>query len=415
MKSKQILVLFIAAVVLIGLAFWSGRARRPPTPALAGAPLVPELDLNAIEAVEVGADGKVLRLARLNDVWCVTNAFNYPADFARLSQRLIALRDIKIGQVQRGMAIEADSATRIQLLARDGKPLAGLVLGAGRQAKGDDGMPYSRGNDGRYLSRDGEKDVFLVKESLDEWNTEADGWLDTQIVSIPPGDVAKIELQGPGGETVVLDKSSGSLALAGLDAARETFESSKASGVDSALNYLRFSRIADPALGEAEMGFATGHLYRATLKSGEIYTARLGAVIDGDRYFKLGVEFVSASTNAAERAAAEKRVAETKARIDPWTFLIGSYAAGNMVRTRAELVSVKPPETNLVTQAESPAKETAPAAKAEPAPAKETAPAPVKPAPAPAKATVTPAKPAPAPAAKPAPVAKETPAPAAAQ
>ena len=356
MKLKQILLLLIVAVVLVGLALQSNKRRVAPTVALAGTELLPALDINKIAAIEITAGDKILRLARQNERWGITNAFDYPADFSRLSQRLIALRDVKIGQVQRGMSIDPAQATQIRLLDAQGQALDGLMLGEGRQPKSDDDQTrFYRGHDGRYVSRVGTPAVYLVKESLDDWSPDVDGWLDTQIAAIPATDVASVELRGHDGETVRLDRSGGTLALEGLDAEKEIFESSRASGVDSALSYLRFTRVVDPALSDEALGFATGSLYRVTLKSGEIYTGRLGAACgDEGRNFRLEVELSASVTNDVERTAAETRVAEANARLKPWTFLIANYAANNMVRTRDELVSPKPVETNAVEQVAAP-------------------------------------------------------------
>ncbi len=348
MKSKHLVLLLVAALVLVGLANWSGRRRRPPAASLAGTLLLPGFDVNAVAAVEIRERDQTLRLARVDAVWCVTNAYNYPADFQRLVQRLVALRDVKIGQVQRGMTIGDADATRVKLLDARGQALADLTLGSARQARADaGGMGGYRPSEGRYLSRNGGGEVFLVKESLDDWTAATESWLDTQILSIPPDDIAAIEMRpAAGGDAVVLDRTSGSLKLAGLDEDTEQFESGRASSVDSALNYLRFSRLADPALPPETLGFATGNLFRVTLKNGDVYQASLGAEVDGSRYFKVGVESGPPSTNETLRVEAEARVAADKARLNPWTFLIASYAAENMVRTRGELVTPKPVETN---------------------------------------------------------------------
>jgi hypothetical protein len=370
MKPRQILLLLVSAAILIVLAALSGKRREAPAVAQSGSLLLPGLELNRIAAVEVAAAGKALRLARVDERWCVTNAYNYPADFARLSQRLIALRDIKIGQVQRGMTLDADRATQVRLLGQDDRPLATLTLGDARQARGggDEPMRFYRSSEGRYLSRNDDPGVFLVKESLDDWSTDAEGWMDTQITSIPATDIASIELRSADGEAVVLDRTSGSLALVGLDAATETFDSSRASGIDTALSYLRFTRLADPSLTEDQLGFATGSLYRVTLKGGDIYTARLGAGEADGRYFRIAAELPPATTNDAARAAAETRVAEANARLEPWTFVIASYSAANMVRTRGELAKAKPAETNATEMVTAPAAaEAAPAAPAAPA------------------------------------------------
>ena len=348
MKSKHLVLLLVAALVLIGLANWSGRRRQSPAASLAGTPLLPGLDVNAVAAVEIHEKDQILRLARVDAVWCVTNAYNYPADFQRLVQRLVALRDVKIGQVQRGMTIGDADATRVKLLDARGQALAELTLGSARQARADaGGMGGYRPSEGRYLSRNGGAEVFLVKESLDDWTAATESWLDTQLLSISADDIAAIEMRpAADGDAVVLDRTSGSLKLVGLDEATEQFESGRASGVDSALNYLRFNRIADPALPAETLGFATGSLFRVTLKNGDIYQASLGAEADGNRYFKVGVESGPPSTNETLRAEAEARVAAANARLNPWIFLISSYAAENMVRSRGELVTPKPAETN---------------------------------------------------------------------
>ena len=387
MKTKHLVLLLIAALLLIGLANWSGRRRQSPAASLTGTPLLPGFDVNAVAAVEISEGGQTLRLARIDSAWCVTNAYNYPADFQRLVQRLLALRDVKIGQVQRGMKLDEAGATLVKLYDSQGATLASLTLGPTRQARSDaGGMGYYRPSEGRYLSRNDDGQVFLVKESLEDWSTVTESWLDTQILGISADDIATIEMRPAAGgddDAVVLDRTSGSLKLVGLDEEKEQFESGRASGVESALTYLRFNRIADPNLPEETLGFATGNLFRVTLKNGDIYNAALGAAAEGSRYFKVGVESGPPSTNATLRAEAEARVASANDRLGRWTFLIASYSADNMVRTRDELVSEKPAETNAPAASEPAAAE--PAA-AEPAAAVVTEPVAVPEAPAAAPA-----------------------------
>lgn len=354
MKPKHIVLLLIVAAALIVAARWSGGRRLVRSTPAAGQELLPALDLNAIAALEVvGADGAALRLARRDNVWVVTNAFGYPADFEKLRSRLLALKDLKLGQLQRGMALGTNDITRVRLLDARGGQLAGLTLGARRQARGAGPMGGYGPGEGRYVSRDGSGDVRLVKESLDEWSASAENWLDTQLLNIPADDIAAIELRDPAGATVRLDRGAGSLKLEGLDEERESFDSSRAYGIESAFNYLRFNSVADPALDERQTGLATGHQFSVTLKNGESYAARIGDSPAGssDRYLKLAVALAPATTNDAARAEQEKRVAELSAKLSPWTFLISSYTAGNMTHSRTNLVTIKAAETNAVVTA----------------------------------------------------------------
>ncbi len=351
MKAKQLLLLIVVAAALFGLTTLTKKRNAASADALTGTPLLPNLDLNRIAAVEITDAGTTLRLARSDDRWVLTNAYHYPADFARLSQRLIALRDIKIGQVQRGMTLDGDAATRVTFHDSAGATLASLSLGAGRQARGsdDDQMRYYRGHDGRYVTRNDDATVLLLKESLDDWTTANDNWIDSHLTSIAASDIETITL-GPAtnATAVTLDRSAGSLTLTDLDPDNEINNSSRLSGVDTALSYLRFIEVADPALTPAELGFTTGHFYRATLKSGEIYTVQLGNKHNTGRYLHIEASLPPATTNDAARVAAEAKIAEINAKLQPWNFLISTYSADNMIRTRAELVSPKPVETNEV-------------------------------------------------------------------
>ncbi len=347
--------MLIAAAVLVAAAMWSNSRRAPRSQTAAGRELLPALDLNGIAAVEIeGGEEQALRLERRDGVWVVANAFAYPADFGKLRSRLMALKDLKMGQLQRGMTLGTNEVTRIRLLDAQGGKLAALTLGARRQARAEDGPRGGYGmSEGRYVMRDGVGEVRLIKESLDDWNSSVEGWLDTQLLNIAAADIAAIEMRDPAGATVRLDRGSGSLKLEGLNEAREEFDTSRSYGIESAFNYLRFNSVADPSLDETQTGVATGHQFRAILKNGESYTARIGGSPENssDRYLKLAVALAPATTNDAARAAQEKRVAELSAKLDPWTFLISSYTADNMTHSRTNLVTIKAAETNGVAAA----------------------------------------------------------------
>lgn len=347
MKTNKLLLLLVAAAVLIGLAKLSSNRRRPAPAAALGQPVLPALDVNAVQSIALRPPaGEPLRIVKGDAGWTIPDSFDYPADFAKIRANLIALKDLKIGQVQRGMSLDTQAVTRVTLAGADGRELAALNLGAARQrdaAPGGYGPPQ-----GRYVARAGDTAVYLVTEALDDLTGDAAAWMDTQLLSIPTDAIQTILLRDPAGAATTLDRSSGTLSLPGLDAATEEFDASRAYGLESALSYLRFEKVADPALSDAQTGLATGHLFQVTLKSGEIYTARIGGTppSGAERYAKFDVALPPATTNDAARLALEQRVAELVPRLRPWTYLISSYAAEGMTRTRADLV--KPVSTNNV-------------------------------------------------------------------
>src|SRR5690554_5417053 len=111
MNSKKILLLLVLAVVLLGVAFWSQSTRKAAPPSAVGRRVLSDLDLNAVASVEVAEDGTILRMHRKDDRWVATNAFDYPLDFGKLRERLLTLRNLRIGQVQRGMKLPPEEVT----------------------------------------------------------------------------------------------------------------------------------------------------------------------------------------------------------------------------------------------------------------------------------------------------------------
>lgn len=349
MNTRKIVMLLVVALALLGLAKLTSVRNRPVTSGRLDKPVLAGLDVNAVRAIDIRKGGEALRLARQESAWVVTNAHGYPADFAKVRQNLIAIKDLKIGDVQRGMRLEGPEVITVDLQGDAGKSLATLRLGSQRQRQGGDEMGFSMPGEGRYVATGQSDEAYLVKDSLTSFTPDAKSWMDTQLLSIPAADIEKIELAGAG-ETVTLDRSSGTLRLEGINDAAEEFDTSKSYGVESALNYLRFEEIAPPSLTPEQTGIVTGRTFRATLKNGEIYTASVGAAADGasGRYARFAAELKPATTNDAARAQQERRVAELSRTLSPWTFVISSYAAENLTRSRADLVKPKPAATNSV-------------------------------------------------------------------
>ncbi len=344
MNSKKILLLLVLAVVLLGVAFWSQSTRKAAPPSAVGRRVLSDLDLNAVASVEVAEDGTILRMHRKDDRWVATNAFDYPLDFGKLRERLLTLRNLRIGQVQRGMKLPPEEVTRVSLLDGNGNRLARLLLGAHRSREGGGGAGGFGYTTGRYVALENKDSVYLVKESLSEWNPDVEDWLDTRIFeSIASSDIRSIELRNPSGEHLVLSREDGQLSLQGLDEEVESFNTGKSYSLESALSYLRFNNIADPALTREETGIATGHMYRVNLKNGESYIARVGASPpeSSDRYATFSVNLAPATTNDAARLEQETRVADWAARVEPWTYLIPSHNADNMILERNDLVTAK--------------------------------------------------------------------------
>ena len=315
MKTKNLTLLLGAAVVLGGAAFLLQRGSRPAAAQLNGKSVLPGLRVADVARVEVG-DGRLV-LAASAEGWKVESLHGYPADREKIAENLLKLAELKVGQVARGRALGAE--TKVTLKDAAGKTLAALALGDKhvKKATGQAAMYGGGYPDGRYVAFQGE--TVLVKDTLDAFDGDVKSWCSTRIASVPSDQVTAVSF-AHGGETVELSKGTNDVwTLKGLTD-KEELDASKTYSLDSALSYLDFTSVADPKLTEAELGFATGFVYTATLKDGTnvvTRTATVGnAVKDGtDRYVRLDD--------------------------GKWVYTVSSYAAGSMMKTRADLVKAK--------------------------------------------------------------------------
>ena len=314
MTNKNLVVLVAAAVVLGGAAYFLGNGSKGTAPKLNGKTILPGFNAADVAKIEIG--GK-LTLAADEKGWVVESLHGYPASRDKIAENLLKLTELKVGQVARGRKLGAE--TDVVLKDAAGKSVAELKLGDthSRKPTGQAAMYGGGYPDGRYLAFQGE--TVLVKDTLDAFDGDAKKWCDTRIASIPSSDVTAVSFRH-GAEIVELEKGTNSTwTLKGLGP-KEELDTSKTYSLDSALSYLDFNAVADPALTEAELGFTTGYVYSVTVKEGSntvVRTATVGnKVKDGtDRYFKLDD--------------------------GKWIFTISSYSAENMMKKRSDLVKAK--------------------------------------------------------------------------
>ena len=315
MSNKNLYVLVGVAVVLGVAAYFVDSGSRPSAPKLNGKAILPGLDASDVAKIEIG--GKLTVSAGAKG-WVVDSLHGYPASRDKIAENLLKLVELKVGQVARGRKLGAETVVTLKDAA--GKQLAELKLGDTHTKKptGQAAM-YGGGGypDGRYLAFEGA--TVLVQDTLDAFDGDAKKWCDTRIASISSSDVKAVSFR-QGDEFVELEKGTNSTwVLKGLGP-KEELDTSKTYSLDTALSYLDFNTVADPALTEAELGFSTGAVYTVTVKDGSNTVKRVATVgnkVKGgsDRYFKLDD--------------------------GKWVFTISSYSAENMMKRRKDLVKAK--------------------------------------------------------------------------
>lgn len=176
MNNKNLIILGVAAVVLGGAAFFLSRGTATRAPALNGQKLVKPFDVEKVAKIEIGS---ALALVAGDEGWIVPAATNAPADRAKITENLLKLLDLKVGQVVRGKTIENPLAVKV--FDANGGELAALTLGERHPKYGF----------GRYAAFKGE--TVLVADTLDAFTEDAGFWLAPPPPAPEPAEPAEPE------------------------------------------------------------------------------------------------------------------------------------------------------------------------------------------------------------------------------
>ena len=168
MTTKNLVVLVGAAAVLGGAAWCLSSGSKPSGAELNGKAIFPKIEMSEVARVELGDK---LKLASSDKGWVVETYHNYPADHAKLTENLLKLTELKVGQVARGKKLESTDALTLKDVS--GKELASLQLGE----------KHAKWGHGRYATFAGE--TVLVSDSLDAFGADGKSWVDTKIVDTP--------------------------------------------------------------------------------------------------------------------------------------------------------------------------------------------------------------------------------------
>jgi hypothetical protein len=168
MNAKQLAVLAGAAAVLASAAICLSSGSRPTGAKLNGKVIFPGLAISDVARIELGDK---LKISGGDGGWTVETFHNYPADHAKLSENLLKLAELKVGQVARGKKL--DSPDVLSLKDSSGKEIASLPLGE----------KHAKWGHGRYASFQGE--TVLVSDSLDAFAEGGKAWVETKIVDTP--------------------------------------------------------------------------------------------------------------------------------------------------------------------------------------------------------------------------------------
>jgi hypothetical protein len=211
-KTLAFLLLTLAIVTVAGVFLIRSRSYSPSDGPI-GAPLLQDLRVNDITAVQLKSAQGSAALTRKDDRWVVEDRHDYPADFSKLSQMVRQLKDLKVGRQFEGSeeilkrleltdpgdlsAGEGQGGLRVLLKDKGGAVLADIRLGKLRVPGDERGLP-----DGQYVRMGDDSSVFLVDRALNGYSSDPASWLEKKLIEVPAADVKRISCTNAKGDVL---------------------------------------------------------------------------------------------------------------------------------------------------------------------------------------------------------------------
>lgn len=387
MKSKHLVLLFLAALVLGGggvLVLRNRQADYQRSATEMGAKVLGNVDLSSIAGVRLKQGSNAVSVVRTGDAWGVKERSDYPANFGEISEFVRKVAELKVAQPQRVGAsrlalleLTPDKGTVVELLGADGKVLKSVILGAKHLKSGGGAeSPFGGGGswpDGRYVMVGSDlSTVAVVAEPLANANPKAEDWIAKEFVKVEsPVSVEVIHPESTNSFSLTRTNETSDWVLAGAKPGEE-LDKNKVSVFSSVLSS---PTIDDVRINPDLKALGLDHPIEAVIRtaSGFTYKFRVGK-LEGEESYPVQVS-VDAEPGK-ERVVGKDEKPEDKARLDKdhkeglakraeklkaeqalgkWTAVLKKWSIEPLLKKRNELFADKKSEEKKAEGAGAPA------------------------------------------------------------
>ena len=370
MQTKTVLILaaLTAAVIAAAVAAVTSRESATERVALDALALPGLIDrVNEVERIDIAGPEGAFDLRFDGARWVAPALADFPADFDKVKQTLIALAELRLVEAKTadperharlGLA-EPDAGegagTRLRLAAAGDAAVAAITVG----------NPGRGGADRVYIRRESDPQTWLAQGELDI-GAEPEDWVDTLVVRLDGERVRRVVIShaddGERLEIVKPDPGDPSFELANMPEGAALRSPVTLDNLGRALAFVRFDDVAaaaeGPAAGEGDSTavFETfdGATVTVTLqKRGEANWARFDAAWalppdapaepEAEDDAGGGAEDVDADAEGAEDEEpfdAEADTAQLVSRTADWVFRLPDFKAEQLAMRMARLVDL---------------------------------------------------------------------------
>jgi len=336
MKPRAFAALSVVTVVALVVAIATYAAQnRWSQVKVSGAGLVPGLaaQVGRIAKIELRQGEKALTLVRDKEAWALADRGGYPAKPEAVRALLVKLAgaelvESKTRNKDRYALLELedpaakDAKSRLlRLLDDKGGVIAEAVVGKKRLDA------FGGNKSGTYVRKPGDAQTWLANADLDVSVAVRD-WVQTGVLDVPAAKIAKVTVEIPGEEPLVIARDAGDAtkyALVGMPEGKKLKEGAGIDAIVRAAGNIDLEDVRKPAAAAAP---------------GDVSIAKIEA--DGGLAVTVRLRKEGADTWVALEASgadgdAKKTAEDITTRTQGWEFKVPAHKAQSILKRRADL------------------------------------------------------------------------------
>ena len=355
MNEKQLKILVGVVLVLgLGALLLRDKGGEGDGASRLGDKIYDNFNINAVANMTVSEEGKSVTVNRsgTKGEWVNSELQNYPADFGRVRDLLMKVRDLKVSQSHeidenlygRFELGPSHGGKKLELKDTAGKTLYTLLLG-----KSGGGATW-------VLDAARPKLVAQVDADFFDASTDADSWKDSKFFSVEKVKSVSVKYDFNGTRTFALSRQEnfGAWELAGIQT-NQVVNTENTGQLDHALGSPSFTTIATPEQVKAASWDANTttidietfdnfkyHIVLAEQPGGSTMLAKVNVTGDlkpkapgKDKKGPLKLDVIAVSKR--------KEKLDWESGLKKWVFVVNNYTFNGVLKNRQDLVKAKEP------------------------------------------------------------------------
>jgi len=336
MKPRAFAALSVVTVVALVVAIATYAAQnRWSHVKVSGAGLVPGLAAQAsgIAKIELKQGEKALTLARDKEAWSLADREGYPAKPEGVRALLVKLAgaelvESKTRNKDRYALLELedpaakDAKSRLlRLLDDKGGVIAEVVVGKKRLDA------FGGNKSGTYVRKPGDAQTWLASADLDVSVAVRD-WVQTGVLDVPAAKIAKVTVEIPGEEPLVIARDAGDATKYALVGMPEGKKLKEGAGIDAIVRAAGNIDLEDVRMPAAAAAPGDVSVVKIEADGGLAVTVRLR---------KEGADTWVALEAGGADGDAKKTAEDITTRTQGWEFKVPAHKAQSILKRRADL------------------------------------------------------------------------------